>query len=119
MKDKSTKQPWPRSAKITVWVLGVVLALSFVWHMSFRIVAYDYLCNLERELSGYKVIEDYSKFDAENDVKLGINRKEGYWPHESFVATDSPNCRPHPYCSVSTHLIHTGEQRASSHQPKG
>ena len=78
MKDKSTKQPWPRSAKITVWVLGVVLALSFVWHMSFRIVAYDYLCNLERELSGYKVIEDYSKFDAENDVKLGINRKEGY-----------------------------------------
>ena len=78
MKDKSTKQPWPRSAKITVWVLGVVLALSFVWHMSFRIVAYDYLCTVVRELSGYKVIEDYSKVDAENFVKLGINRKEGY-----------------------------------------
>lgn len=51
MKDKSIKQPWPRSAKVTVWVLGVVLALSFVWHMSFRVAAYDYLCNLE-----YKII---------------------------------------------------------------
>lgn len=28
MKDKSIKRPWPRSAKITVWVLGVLLALS-------------------------------------------------------------------------------------------
>lgn len=78
MKDKSIKQPWPRSARITVWVMGVLLALSFVWHMSFRVAAYDYLSNLEQELSGYKVIEDYAKFDAENDVKLGINRKEGY-----------------------------------------
>lgn len=26
MKDKSIKQPWPRSAKITVWVLGIILA---------------------------------------------------------------------------------------------
>ena len=25
---KEIKQPWPRSAKITVWVLGVLLALS-------------------------------------------------------------------------------------------
>lgn len=25
MKDKSIKQPWPRSAKITVWVLGILL----------------------------------------------------------------------------------------------
>lgn len=78
MKDKSIKQPWPRSAKVTVWVLGVVLALSLAWQLSFRIAAYDYLYDLERELSGYKVIEDYAKFDAENDVKLGINRKEGY-----------------------------------------
>ncbi|WP_298083887.1 hypothetical protein [uncultured Akkermansia sp.] len=78
MKDKSIKQPWPRSAKVTVWVLGVVLALSFVWHMSFRVAAYDYLCDLELELAYRKVIEDYAKFDAENDVKLGINRKEGY-----------------------------------------
>ena len=51
MKDKSIKQPWPRSARITVWVMGVLLALSFVWHMSFRVAAYDYLCNLE-----YKII---------------------------------------------------------------
>jgi hypothetical protein len=51
MKDKSIKQPWPRSAKITVWVLGVVLALSFVWHMSFRVAAYDHIQNLE-----YKII---------------------------------------------------------------
>lgn len=27
MKDKPIKQPWPRSAKITVWVLGVVVFL--------------------------------------------------------------------------------------------
>ena len=26
MKDKSTKRPWPRSAKVTVWVLGIILA---------------------------------------------------------------------------------------------
>jgi hypothetical protein len=28
--DKSIKQPWPRSAKITVWVLGVLLLGSLV-----------------------------------------------------------------------------------------
>lgn len=27
MKDKSIKQPWPRSAKVTVWVLVVLLAI--------------------------------------------------------------------------------------------
>ena len=26
MKDKSIKQPWPRSARVTVWVLGILLA---------------------------------------------------------------------------------------------
>ncbi|PNC18206.1 hypothetical protein CXU22_06135 [Akkermansia muciniphila] len=26
MKDKPIKQQWPRSAKITVWVLGILLA---------------------------------------------------------------------------------------------
>lgn len=26
----NTKQPWPRSAKITVWVLGVLLVASLV-----------------------------------------------------------------------------------------
>lgn len=26
MKDKSIKQPWPRSARITVWVMGIILA---------------------------------------------------------------------------------------------
>ena len=26
MKDKSTRQPWPRSAKETVWVLSLILA---------------------------------------------------------------------------------------------
>lgn len=32
MKDKPVKQPWPRSAKVTVWVLGVVLlcATSYI-----------------------------------------------------------------------------------------
>lgn len=30
MKDKSIKQPWPRSAKITVWVLSVLLLGSLV-----------------------------------------------------------------------------------------
>ena len=28
MKDKSIKQPWPRSARITVWVLGILLFIS-------------------------------------------------------------------------------------------
>mgnify|MGYP000773623996 FL=1 len=31
MKDKPIKQPWPRSAKVTVWVLVVLLALSAVY----------------------------------------------------------------------------------------
>ncbi|MEE0764857.1 hypothetical protein GKE29_24225 [Escherichia coli] len=31
MKEKSIKQPWPRSAKITVWVLVVLLALFAVY----------------------------------------------------------------------------------------
>lgn len=30
MKDKPIKQPWPRSAKITVWVLGILLLGSLV-----------------------------------------------------------------------------------------
>lgn len=30
MKDKSIKQPWPRSARITVWVLAVIIAVSVV-----------------------------------------------------------------------------------------
>ena len=46
--------------------------------MSFRIAAYDYLCKLEHDLVHDRVVEAYRKFDAENDVKMGINRKEGY-----------------------------------------
>lgn len=34
--DKPVKQPWPRSAKITVWVLGVVF--SFVTFLAFAYV---------------------------------------------------------------------------------
>lgn len=30
MKDKSTKQPWPRSAKVTVWVMGIIIAASAI-----------------------------------------------------------------------------------------
>ena len=30
MKDKSIKQPWPRSARVTVWVLGVALLATTV-----------------------------------------------------------------------------------------
>lgn len=30
MKDKPIKQPWPRSAKITVWVLGIIIAASAI-----------------------------------------------------------------------------------------
>ena len=51
MKDKSIKQPWPRSARVTVWVLGIITILSFAWHMSFRIAAYDHIQSLE-----YKII---------------------------------------------------------------
>ena len=28
---KETKQPWPRSARVTVWVLCVVFSLVTVW----------------------------------------------------------------------------------------
>lgn len=31
MKDKSIKQPWPRSAKITVWVLSISLFLAIAY----------------------------------------------------------------------------------------
>lgn len=51
MKDKPIKQPWPRSAKITAWVLGIITILSFAWHMSFRVAAYDHIQSLE-----YKII---------------------------------------------------------------
>ena len=30
MKDKSIRQPWPRSAKITVWFLGILLTAIFL-----------------------------------------------------------------------------------------
>ena len=30
MKDKPIKQPWPRRAKITVWVLGIIIAASAI-----------------------------------------------------------------------------------------
>ena len=36
MKDKPIKRPWPRSAKITVWVLGIVF--SFVTFLAFAYV---------------------------------------------------------------------------------
>ena len=30
MKDKSIRQPWPQSARVTVWVLSVIVAASAV-----------------------------------------------------------------------------------------
>lgn len=30
MKDKSTRQSWPRSARVTVWVLGIIIAASAI-----------------------------------------------------------------------------------------
>lgn len=38
MKDKSIKQPWPRSARVTVWVLGfsllsALILMYLVWHV--------------------------------------------------------------------------------------
>lgn len=30
MKDKPIRQPWPRSARITVWVLGIIIAASAI-----------------------------------------------------------------------------------------
>ena len=36
MKDNSINQPWPRSARVTVWVLGVVF--SFVTFLAFAYV---------------------------------------------------------------------------------
>lgn len=27
---KEAKQPWPRSAKVTVWVLGILLLVAYV-----------------------------------------------------------------------------------------
>lgn len=31
MKDKPIKQPWPRSAKVTVWVLSILLSAAVVY----------------------------------------------------------------------------------------
>lgn len=31
MNGKSIKQPWPRSARVTVWVLGVLLLLAIAY----------------------------------------------------------------------------------------
>lgn len=42
MKDKSIKQPWPRSARVTVWVLGILLfvASANVWLLCEKVQEY-------------------------------------------------------------------------------
>lgn len=52
MKDKSTRQPWPRSAKITVWVLGVTFVIASV----VLVLMYQELQILE---SANKLLLDY------------------------------------------------------------
>ena len=43
MKDKSIKQPWPRSARVTVWVLGILLfiASANVWLLCEKVQEYS------------------------------------------------------------------------------
>lgn len=51
MKDKSIKQPWPRSARVTVWVL---LALSLV----LGVACMKYRHDLEIRDTGGRIIEE-------------------------------------------------------------
>ncbi|QWO98893.1 hypothetical protein J5W71_02725 [Akkermansia muciniphila] len=50
--DKSIRQPWPRSAKITVWVLGVAFVIASVG----LVLMYQELQVLE---SANKLLLDY------------------------------------------------------------
>ena len=44
MKDKPPKRPWPRSAKITVWVLGILLAgFAVLYCVSLTLPSGDYI----------------------------------------------------------------------------
>ena len=108
MKDKSIKQPWPRSAKITVWVLGIVTALSLAWQLSFRIAVYEYIKPFEYDVARSELDTLCKKQDAE----MGINREEGYMLGADGEKLDIPS----PFMEVSPHAIQgiyiDGEQRA-------
>ena len=60
MKDKSIKQPWPRSAKITVWVLGVLLLGSLV------------LTYIVQHILGQEIIDLISPPEKDPQRKLGL-----------------------------------------------
>ena len=52
MKDKSTKQPWPRSAKITVWVLAATLLVVVGFCMKCKTDVDTYRWMLQEQQDG-------------------------------------------------------------------
>ena len=60
MKDKSIKQPWPRSARVTVWVLGVgfVIASTGIALMYQRLQMLERSNNLLLDYWGDAVLSD-------------------------------------------------------------
>ena len=59
MKDKSTKQPWPRSARVTVWVLGILLSIASVnvWLLCEKVQEYKNAPRVDFILPDFEEIE--------------------------------------------------------------
>ena len=59
MKDKSIKQPWPGSARVTVWVLGILLfiASANVWLLCEKVQEYSHAFRVAQ--SDFPTFGDY------------------------------------------------------------
>ncbi|WP_295876700.1 hypothetical protein [uncultured Akkermansia sp.] len=76
MKDKSTKQPWPRSARVTVWALGILLLVgSACWT---KMAHY----NIKQEQVVAELLSANIELKKENDI---IN-----WVFEPELNTSDP-----------------------------
>lgn len=84
MKDKSIKQPWPRSAKITVWVLGILLLASFAcWSK----MAHH---NIKQEQVASELLSANIELKKENDIinwvfDPELNTSDPTHPTEEYI----------------------------------
>lgn len=76
MKEKPIKQQWPRSAKITVWVLGILLLVGFACWTN---MAHH---NIKQEQVAAELLSANIELKKENDI---IN-----WVFEPELNTSDP-----------------------------
>ena len=76
---KETKQPWPRSARVTVWALGIVIAASAIVNIIAVTQWYD----------------PYQKWIGYNTVYLPIEE-----PKEEYIPIIMPDLEENPDCEI-------------------